>query len=97
MSTICLDHTTTWLCGYMPKSWGVAQDSTNDAIAGSVTGWIYLVFNIGALFGGPIFAFLIPSGFRTAGLGTLGLSSLLSLILTLFTRSVVHSNIAIPE
>jgi len=72
---------------------GLAQDSTDDSIAGSVTGWVYLVFNVGALFGGPIFALLIPAGFKTAGLVTLGITSLLSLILTLFTRPVLRSNI----
>ncbi|NMP22236.1 MFS transporter [Sulfobacillus sp. DSM 109850] len=80
---------------FVGLSVGLAQDSTDDAIAGSVTGWIYLVFNIGALFGGPIFAALIPVGFVTAGLITLGLTSLLSLVLTLFTRPVVQSNIVI--
>ncbi len=72
---------------------GLAQDSTDDAIAGSVTGWIYLVFNVGALFGGPIFGALIPSGFETAGLITLGVTSALSFILTLVARPVVRSNI----
>lgn len=78
---------------FVGLSVGLAQDSTDDSIAGSVTGWIYLVFNVGALFGGPIFAALIPLGFVTAGLITLGLTSLLSLGLTLFTRPVLQSNI----
>lgn len=76
---------------------GLAQDSTSDTIAGSVTGWIYLVFNVGALFGGPIFALLIPSGFKTAGLVTLGLTSVLSLILTFLTKPVLKSNIDLAQ
>ncbi len=76
---------------------GLAQDSTDDSIAGSVTGWIYLIFNIGALFGGPIFGFFIPDGFKTAGLITLGLASVVSFILTLFTKPVLRSNITLPE
>lgn len=82
---------------FVGLSVGLAQDSTDDAIAGSVTGWIYLVFNVGALFGGPIFAALIPAGFRTAGFITLGVTSVITLILTLLTRPVLKSNIVIPE
>ncbi len=78
---------------YVGLSVGLAQDSTDDAIAGSVTGWIYLVFNVGALFGGPIFAALIPAGFVTAGLVTLGLTSFITLVLTFLTRPVLRSNI----
>ncbi|AUW94145.1 MAG: MFS transporter [Sulfobacillus thermosulfidooxidans] len=71
----------------------MGQDSVDDSIAGSVTGWLFLVFNIGALLGGPLFAALLPAGFETAGLVTLGLTSVLSLIFTLMTRPVDHSNI----
>lgn len=78
---------------FVGLSVGLAQDSTDDSIAGSVTGWIYLVFNVGALFGGPIFALLIPAGFETAGLITLGLTSILTFLLTLTTRPVLRSNI----
>ncbi len=75
----------------------MGQDSTDDSIAGTVTGWLFLVFNVGALLGGPIFASLLPWGFRAAGLITLGLSSALSLILTLLTRPVRQSNIVLEE
>ncbi|AEJ40254.1 sugar transport permease [Sulfobacillus acidophilus TPY] len=78
---------------YVGLSVGLAQDSTDDAIAGSVTGWIYLIFNVGALVGGPLFAALIPFGFVMAGWITLGLTSLLSFLLTLFTQPVLRSNI----
>ncbi|PSR29516.1 Predicted arabinose efflux permease, MFS family [Sulfobacillus thermosulfidooxidans DSM 9293] len=71
----------------------MAQDSVDDAIAGTVTGWIFLVFNIGALLGGPLFALLLPHGFVVAGVVTLGLSSTVSLILTLFTKRIDQSNI----
>ncbi len=81
---------------FVVLSIGLAQDSTHDAIAGSVTGWIYLIFNVGALLGGPMFSLLIPLGFKAAGLITLGLSSIISFVLSLLTRSVTRSNIEMP-
>ncbi len=78
---------------FVGLSIGVAQDSTHDAIAGSVTGWIYLIFNLGALLGGPMFSSLIPLGFKTAGLITLGLTSTVSFVLSLLTRPITQSNI----
>lgn len=75
----------------------MGQDSVDDSIAGSVTGWLFLVFNVGALLGGPLFAALLPEGFETAGLITLGLSSVLALLFTLLTRPVEHSNIVLSE
>ena len=81
---------------FVVLSIGLAQDSTHDAIAGSVTGWIYLIFNVGALLGGPMFSLLIPLGFKAAGLITLGLSSIISFVLSLLTRPVTRSNIEMP-
>lgn len=75
----------------------MGQDSVDDSIAGTVTGWLFLVFNVGALLGGPLFASLLPEGFETAGLITLGLSSVLALAFTLMTRPVEQSNIAVAE
>lgn len=71
----------------------LGQDSVDDARAGTITGWLFLVFNVGAMAGGPAFAALLPFGFATAGLLTLGIGSVASLVLTLFTRPVVRSNI----
>ncbi len=75
----------------------MGQDSVDDSIAGTVTGWLFLVFNVGALLGGPIYAALMPSGFVLAGLVTLGLSSVISLVLTLLTRPVLESNIILSD
>lgn len=71
----------------------LGQDSVDDTVAGTVTGWLFLVFNVGALFGGPIFGALLPHGFVTAGLVTLGAASVLSFLFTLLTRPVTESNI----
>ncbi|MCY0880396.1 MAG: MFS transporter [Firmicutes bacterium] len=67
----------------------LGQDSVNDSIAGTVTGWLFFVFNIGAMLGGPLFAAMLPHGFVIAGLVTMGGASILSFILTLLTRKVV--------
>jgi ACS family hexuronate transporter-like MFS transporter len=75
----------------------LGQDSVDDAIAGSVTGWLFLVFNLGAFLGGPIFASLLSHGFATAGFLTVGLSSVLALLLTLLTRPIRQSNIVDQE
>ncbi|MHB8295294.1 MAG: MFS transporter [Acidimicrobiales bacterium] len=78
----------------------LGQDSVDDARAGTITGWLFLVFNVGAMLGGPMFAALLPSGFVTAGLVTLGLASVVSMVLTVFTRPVTESNIvleAVPD
>ena len=75
----------------------LGQDSVDDAVAGTVTGWLLLVFNVGAMLGGPIFARLLPSGFVTAGVVTVGGSAILSFLLTLFTRPITESNIVLEE
>lgn len=75
----------------------LGQDSASDAIAGSVTGWLFLIFNAGAFLGGPIFAAFLPLGFPTAGFLTVGVSSVLALAFSLMTRPVLQSNILIPE
>lgn len=82
---------------YVDLTATLCQDSVDDSIAGTITGVIFLVFNIGALFGGPLFALLKPMGFVFAGLVTLGVSSILSLILTFFTRSEVETDVIHKE
>ncbi len=75
----------------------LGQDSARDAIAGSVTGWLFLIFNAGAFLGGPIFAKLLPLGFPTAGFLTVGVSSVLALLFSLLARPIWQSNILVPE
>ena len=64
----------------------LAQDSVKDSIVGSVSGWMFFIFNIGTLFGGPIFGLLTPFGFRTAGIIGLGIPTAIAFILTLFAK-----------
>jgi len=71
----------------------LGQDSVTDNVAGTVTGWLLFLYNVGALFGGPIFAIALSLGFVPAGLLTLGVSSALSFGLTLLTRRITESNI----
>ncbi len=71
----------------------LGQDSVDDLVAGTVTGWLLLVFNVGAMLGGPLYAGLLRSGFKTAGLTAVGGSAVLSLLLSLFTRPITESNI----
>ena len=71
----------------------LGQDSVSDLLAGTVTGWLLLVFNVGAMLGGPLFGALLPNGFVTAGLLSMGGAAVISFILTLFTRPIKESNI----
>ena len=75
----------------------LGQDSVDDAVAGSVTGWLFLVFNAGAFLGGPIFASLLPFGFSMAGFLTVGMASVLALVFSLLSRPVLQSNIVVNE
>ena len=65
----------------------IGQDSVKEHVTGTVTGYIFFIFGIGQIFGGPLFSFLLPLGFMKAGLIALGVPSLLCFLLTLFTNS----------
>lgn len=71
----------------------LGQDSVPDAVAGSVTGWMFMAFNVGAMVGGPLFAAFLGHGYVTAGLVTLGGASVLSFGLALSARPVTESNV----
>ena len=75
----------------------LGQDSVDDAVAGSVTGWLFLVFNAGAFLGGPIFASFLSLGFSMAGFLTVGMASVLALVFSLLSRPVQQSNIVVNE
>lgn len=74
----------------------LGQDSVPDTVAGSVTGWMFMAFNVGAMMGGPLFAAFLAHGYVTAGLVTLGGASVLSLGFALSARSVTESNV-VPD
>lgn len=81
--------------------WGVyvdlvsalGQDSVSDVIAGTVTGWLLLIFNVGALLGGPLFGLLLHQGYQKAGLFGIGIPAVLAFVMTLATKPVRTSNI----
>ncbi len=72
----------------------LGQDSVNDAIVGTTTGWLLLTFNIGAILGGPIFGlFLSQGGFILAGTVGIIIPTVLSFLATLFTKPVAKNNL----
>jgi len=68
------------------------QDSVSEHLAGVVTGWLFFAFLGGGILGGPLFAAFLPMGFTKAGLLTLGVSSLLSFVFTLFTNREIQTS-----
>ncbi|UOF90982.1 MFS transporter [Fodinisporobacter ferrooxydans] len=77
--------------GFVGLAAALGQDSVKEQLTGIVTGWLFFLFNIGAMLGGPVFAAFLPIGFVKSGIVTLGVSSLLSFILTLFAGSGVQT------
>lgn len=67
-----------------------SQDIVPDEVVGSVTGFMFLTFNIGAIFGAPLMGLLIQSyGFEKAGLLAIALPSFIALLLAVIIR---HKN-----
>jgi MFS family permease len=65
-----------------------SQDLVPDEVVGSVTGFMFLTFNIGAIFGAPIMGGLIsPYGFEEAGLLAIALPNFIALLLSIIVKS----------
>ncbi|WP_188681708.1 MFS transporter [Thermogymnomonas acidicola] len=82
--------------------WGVyvdilvalGQDSVSDTVVGAVTGFLFFIFNVGTIIGGPLYGALLGSNhFRLASTVSVVIPTLIALIVVLFTRSVTRSNI----
>lgn len=82
--------------------WGVyvdilvalGQDSVSDVIAGSVTGFLFFIFNVGTIIGGPLYgAILGADHFKTASIVAVIIPSIIAFVVVLFAKSVKKSNI----
>ncbi|TCP21074.1 putative MFS family arabinose efflux permease [Scopulibacillus darangshiensis] len=79
--------------GYAGFIAALGQDCVKGHLAGRVTGWLFLLYNLGSIIGGPVFALFIPFGFSKAGIITLGISSLLTFMLSFMIQNVSKSSI----
>lgn len=84
------------------SGWGVyvdilvalGQDSVDDTIVGSITGFLFFVFNVGTIIGGPLYASILGANhFKTASLVAVVIPALIAFIVVFFTRKVEKSNI----
>ncbi len=84
------------------SGWGVyvdilvalGQDSVSDTIVGSITGFLFFIFNVGTIIGGPLYAAVLGTNhFGTASHVAVVIPALIAFIVVLFTRKVVASNI----
>ena len=84
------------------SGWGVyvdilvalGQDSVSDTIVGSITGFLFFIFNVGTIIGGPFYAAVLGTNhYRTASTVAVVIPALIAFIVVLFTRKVVTSNI----
>ncbi len=72
----------------------LGQDSVSDTVVGAVTGFLFFIFNVGTIIGGPLYGALLGSNhFRLASTVSVVIPTLIALIVVLFTRSVTRSNI----
>ena len=108
LGTVGIWLLTTQVTGFMVYTflygagWGVyvdllvalVQDSVQDNVVGSISGWMFFIFNIGTLFGGPIFGLLAGLSFRIAGIYGLIIPTTIAFLMTLGTKKVTKSNIA---
>ncbi len=89
------------------SGWGVyvdllvalGQDSVDDRIVGTISGFLFFIFNVGTIIGGPLYAtFLsaIPtfSQFKEGAIFTVIIPAALAVIFTLFTKKETKSTIS---
>ncbi|WP_148691238.1 MFS transporter [Acidianus manzaensis] len=82
--------TIAWGAGYgglIVSVIALSQDLVPDEVVGSVTGFMFLTFNIGAIVGGPIMGSFISSyGFEIAGMLAIALPNFIALLISIFVR-----------
>lgn len=72
----------------------VGQDSVDDRIVGSISGFLFFIFNVGTIIGGPIYADLLYMGFKSASLISVITPAFIALIFVLFTKRMTKSTIS---
>ncbi|WP_287950086.1 MFS transporter [Acidiplasma sp.] len=85
------------------SGWGVyvdllvafGQDSVLDRVVGSVSGFLFFIFNIGTLIGGPLYAYLLGSknNYTFASYIAVVIPAFIALISLIFTKKITKSNI----
>jgi MFS family permease len=83
------------------SGWGVyvdllvalGQDSVEDRIVGSISGFLFFIFNVGTMIGGPLYEALLPTGFKETSLVSVIIPTVLALMFVIFTKRMTKSTI----
>ncbi len=89
------------------SGWGVyvdllvalGQDSVEDRIVGSISGFLFFIFNVGTMIGGPLYAVFLSkyptlSQFKEGAIITVIIPTILALLFVVFTKRMTKSTIA---
>lgn len=88
------------------SGWGVyvdllvalGQDSVEDRIVGSISGFLFFIFNVGTMIGGPLYAAFLSkyptlSQFKEGAIITVIIPTILALLFVVFTKRMTKSTI----
>ncbi|MCL4453279.1 MFS transporter [Ferroplasma sp.] len=88
------------------SGWGVyvdllvalGQDSVEDRIVGSISGFLFFIFNVGTIIGGPLYAAFLSkvptiSEFKDGAIITVIIPTVLALVFVIFTKRMTKSTI----
>ena len=81
--------------------WGVyvdllvalGQDSVEDRIVGTISGFLFFVFNVGTIIGGPLYEALLSMGFKKTSLLSVIIPAFLAVLFVVFTKKMTKSTI----
>ncbi|EQB71086.1 MAG: hypothetical protein AMDU4_FER2C00201G0003 [Ferroplasma sp. Type II] len=72
----------------------LGQDSVEDRIVGTISGFLFFIFNIGTMIGGPLYEALLPGGFKKTSLIAVIIPAFLAVLFVIFTKKMTKSTIA---
>ena len=81
--------------------WGVyvdllvalGQDSVEDRIVGTISGFLFFIFNVGTIIGGPLYEALLSEGFKKTSLLSVIIPAFLAVLFVVFTKKMTKSTI----
>ncbi len=76
----------------------LGQDSVEDRIVGSISGFLFFIFNVGTIIGGPLYAAFLSkvptiSEFKDGAIITVIIPTVLALVFVIFTKRMTKSTI----
>ncbi|MEM0139987.1 MAG: MFS transporter [Ferroplasma sp.] len=89
------------------SGWGVyvdilvalGQDSVDDRIVGTISGFLFFIFNVGTMIGGPLYAAFLSSTptlaeFKYGAIATVIIPTILAIVFVIFTKKMTKSTIS---